>query len=410
MLPAAGSTPSSTPPPDAAILRAMDLLRCHEDAFLRALDTEVLACEPADDGHHVALADSILFPGGGGQPDDRGTIGDAQVIGVAERDGRVWYVTDRAVPTGPTRVEVDWARRFDYMQQHTAQHLLTALALRHFKLPTLAFHLNPERSDVVLDAPRLDAATIDALEARANEAIREAHPVQPRLIDPAELDTEGVRRRRLPPGHEGALRVVEIEGIDLNTCGGTHVSNTAQLQMIRLIGVDFQRGEARLHYLAGGRVLAAEREARARTEVLNRLLSGGPESHVESVERLLDQARADKQSQRALVAEIAGLLGAQLASGAATAALHREGADLAFLGAVAQAARAARSEQLVLLTAAPAGSAEGVFLLAGPPERVTACGPAVAEALAGRGGGRGDRYQGKATRLDRRDVAFARLA
>ncbi|MCA9558320.1 MAG: alanyl-tRNA editing protein, partial [Myxococcales bacterium] len=258
----------------------MKLLPCHADSYQRRLDTEVLACEPGPSGFRITLADTVLYPGGGGQPADGGTIGGARVLDVIEADAPT-YVVDAPVPVGPVAVEVDWARRFDHMQQHTAQHLITAIALRDLGLATTAFHLNPERSDVVLATPVVPPDVLADLSARVNAAIRAALPVRARLITEAELAE--VRFRRLPGEHDGTLRVVEIEGVDRNTCGGTHVANLAELQLISFIAQENRQGVTRLHWLAGGRALAALDAATAREAELVGLLRCAPAEHPAAV-------------------------------------------------------------------------------------------------------------------------------
>lgn len=380
----------------------MKLLTCHDDAYRRALETTVLACEPHGDHHAVELAESVLFPGGGGQPADHGTIGAARVLDAEEAGQRVRYIVDRPVEPGPATVTVDWARRFDHMQQHTAQHLVTSIAARALGWQTVAFHLNPERCDIVLsEVP--DAAGIHRLEALVNAAIREARPVRPRVVQPDELHAEGVRSRLLPAGHTGPLRVVEIEDYDLNTCAGTHVGNTAELQAVRFVGLDVQKGTGRLHWLAGGRLLADARRSQDRAEALTRALCRGPEEHLEVVEGLLAEVKGARKAVAAAEAELAVHLGRALAR-AESPALHREGGDLRLLGAIARAAAEVRGDRLMLLTA---GEPEGVFLLFGPGagER----GPAVAALLEGRGGGRGLRYQGKSAANHRRVDALGLL-
>lgn len=380
----------------------MKLLTCHADPYARALSTEVVACAPRGAAYAVELAESVLFPGGGGQPADHGTIGDARVLDGEEDGERIRYLVDRPVPLGPVETTVDWPRRFDHMQQHTAQHLITALAARELGWQTIAFHLNPERCDVVLSTVP-DPDGIARLEAMANAAIREARPVRPRIIEPDDMQSEGVRSRLLPAGHTGPLRVIEIEGIDLNTCAGTHVQSTAELQAIRFVGLDVQKGTGRLHYLAGGRVLADAAASQRRAEALTALLNRGPAEHAEVVDALLRDQKDARRAHKALEAELATHLGAALArTDAPAAALHRDAGDLALLGAIAQAAHAARPDLLMLLTA---GEPDGVFLLFGPG--AAEHGPAVADALSGRGGGRGPRFQGKAARLDRRAEAAA---
>ncbi len=382
----------------------MQLLPCHADSYRRHLTTEVRACTPEPDRpgiFRVELAETIFYPGGGGQPADQGRVGGLEVLEIIENEPTVVRLGGE-IPPGLTTLELDWARRFDLMQQHTAQHLITAIAQRDFGLATTAFHLNPERSDIVLATASVPADVLTRLAEHVNAAIRAAHPVTPRFVTEAELAS--IRFRRLPGEHEGLLRVIEIEGIDRNTCGGTHVANTAELQAIFFTEQENRQGVTRLHWLAGGRVLAALESGWARGGELTALLRCNPTEQVDAVARLLQQNRDFAKETKALSLEVAQALGEGLAAAPGpVATLHRASGDLAFLNAIARTALTRRPDLVLFLTARSEGTA-GAFLLAGPPERVTALGPAVAAALEGTGGGRGGLYQGKATRLDRHET------
>ncbi len=388
----------------------MKLLTCQRDAYLETLATEVLACTPGAAGWRVVLADTVLYPEGGGQPADRGTVGGVAVRDVLrEADGTVVHWLEAALPLGPVEVVVDWARRFDHMQQHTAQHLLTAIAHDQFGYATVAFHLSADRCDIELAVPSVAPAELMALQARANEAVRQARAVRVVEVAAGELAGLQVRTRGLPPGHEGPVRLVEIDGLDRNTCGGTHVRSTAEIQAIQLLGSERAHGVVRLFYLAGGRVLAALQTALERERALTALLTVGAGEQVAAVTRLVAEQRETERARRALAAEWAELVGrALVAAGAGPVVFHRADADLALLGSVAAAIQVADPERLALLTAGE--GAAGVFLLVGPAERVAALGPQVASLLEARGGGRGGRFQGKAARLERRAEAAHLLA
>lgn len=383
------------------------LLSCQLDAYAREVTTTVTGCTSIEDEFLVEVVDSVLYPGGGGQPEDFGTIGDARVVAHLEASTTGHrYRVDQAVPCGEITVRLDWARRFDHMQQHTAQHILSAVALARFGWTTLAFHLNPERSDLVLDGT-LTPADLAVLEEAANEVIRQRRPVRMRVIEREDMEAEGVRCRLLPSGHTGPLRVVEIEGVDLNTCGGTHVANTAELQVIRIVAHEHQKGQTRVHYLAGGRLLQDHRRAVTRARALNELLSCGPDGQVEGVQRALQRVWDAERETKHLKKELAeGLGGALQPDEHGIIAYHRPGADMAFLNAVGGAIQRARPDVVAFLTGGD-GAAAGPFLILGPAERVSSVGPKVAKLLEGRGGGKGGRFQGKASRLEHRAQALS---
>lgn len=383
------------------------LLACQLDSARREGPATVLECQPAEGGYDVVLDTVLLYPEGGGQPSDHGTVGGQAVLGLSKRpDGAVVHRLAAPV-SGEVQVQVDWARRFDHMVQHTGQHLLTAICQDRLGLATTAFHLGPERCDIELDAPALSEAQMSLIEEACNAVIREARPVTPRVVTRQDLDGLGVRTRGLPEGLEGPIRLIEILGLDLNTCGGTHVSSTAQLQALKLLHAERIRGGVRLHFLVGGRVLAALEASGRREAALTRILSQGAQGLVPAVEKLAEDARASSKALKALQLELALALGEALASRPeAVLTAHRDDADMGFLNSIAGVVLARRPDALVLLTA---GAVDGVFLLAGPEDRVKAAGGRVAEILEGRGGGARGRFQGKGARLDRRADAEAFL-
>ncbi|HEX9639015.1 MAG TPA: alanyl-tRNA editing protein [Acidobacteriota bacterium] len=388
----------------------MPLTAYQRDAYLRHCEARVVSCAAGGRGFEVVLDDTVLYPAGGGQPSDSGSVGGLQVVDVYRDAGRaIVHLLPAALDKGAVEVVLDWPRRYDHMQQHTAQHLITALAQQRFGAATTSFHLGSERSDIELDRGELGAAELEALERQVNAAIREARSVRCRWVEAEQLEAAGARSRGLPEGHQGAVRLVEIEGIDLNTCGGTHVASTAELQMVKLLGTERMRRGTRLFYLAGGRVLQAMSRWAEREQALTRLLSCGPEEQVAAVLKLSDAARAADKARQALLGEVAAAEAERLAATSETAAsLHRPDADLAVLQQIAAAALQSRPDLIVLLSCGdPSGAGE--FLLAGPPPRVAALAPRVGELLEGRGGGPPGRFQGKCRRLDRRGEAIALL-
>lgn len=378
-----------------------------EDPFKRQMATRVVACDEAEDGRFaVRLDETLFYPEGGGQPADHGRIDGAEVRDVQrDEDGRIIHLVDRSISAGEVDVSVDWDRRFDHMQQHTAQHLITAIAADEFGMETVSFHLGEEYSSIDLDVVSISRPKLRRMEARVNEEIRRARPVRFRFVTRREYDEMEVRSRGLPDDHEGRVRIIEIDDIDRNTCGGTHVTNTAQLQMVALIGTEHTRDRVRLSYLAGGRLLDRMQGCLRREERFNELLSCGRDEHVEAVERTIDEAQEASNRVTSYQEELAERLGDQLyQSGERVLALHREETDFQFLNAIQRAATSEDDERVVFLTGAPPGGVEeGIFVLSGPEALVDEVGDEVAELLDGRGGGPPGRYQGKASSISQRD-------
>jgi len=382
------------------------MLACQRDPTLRFLQTEVVSCTANGDAFEIVLADTILYPEGGGQPADHGRIGGARIRDVQRVGGVVIHTANRRVELGPTRVEVDWSRRFDHMQQHTAQHLLTAVAQDRYGWATTSFHLYEDRCDIEVDVAAVGSSEILALEAAVNAEIRAARPVGMRVVDRTQFAELEVRTRGLPDDVE-QIRLVEIEGLDRNTCGGTHVRNTSQIGRIQLLGAEKLRGGTRLFFIAGDRIGTWLRRSMSREAALSRVLSSAPRDHLAAVEKILSDGKASNKAQRLIRGELASLLGNELArAGNDTLALHRADADMGFLNQVASAAVAIRPDVTLLLTA---GESAGVFLLVAPIDRLNNVKSEVLEILGGRGGGPPGRLQGRATRIDRRNDALAAL-
>ena len=378
----------------------------HQDACCRSVTASVVRCEPLEGGRHgVVLDRTVLFAEGGGQPSDRGQVGGQEVLELRRQGEEVMHVLGASV-SGRVEVRLDWARRHDHMQQHTAQHLLTAVAQDRLGYQTTAFHLGRRRSDIELDCPDLSPAQLAELEQVCNEHIRQALTVETVWVDPGDLEGLEVRTRGLPEGHTGKVRLVCIDGVDTNTCGGTHVANTAELQAIKLLATERLRGGTRLFYMAGGRVLSWIEGALARQRALSDVLSCGPEDHQASVQRLQDEARTQRRQIKAASEDLTELWARDLAAGQGVASLHRPDGDMAFLRGVGGALHRRCPDRWALLTA---GQREGVFLLVGPEAGVMERGPEVAGVLEGKGGGARGIFQGKARRLDRRDRALELL-
>jgi misacylated tRNA(Ala) deacylase len=390
-----------------------DLVSCQRDARLQSLMVDIVRCDAVDGAYELVLSDTVLYPEGGGQPADHGSIegpdgSRAQVVDVQWRDGVVVHRATGSVGTGRVRVTVDWPRRFDHMRQHSAQHLITATALARHGAATVGFHLGAERSTIDLDR-ELDPTALADIEDAVNKVIVDDVPVHVRVgSSPAEAAALGARSRAIRAGWEGPIRLVEIEGIDLNTCGGTHVARMGELGLVCLVDAERYKGGTRVHFVAGDRVRSALAAGARRERDLSSALSCHPADHAEAVERLRADARESHRAARAARRELHALLGSDAARQPDPVLVQRPEADLASLSEIARALQDARPGATALLVGGP--SEDGVFLLVGPPERVRAVGPSVAAALGGRGGGPPGRYQGRGSTLSAAPTAVHLLS
>ena len=389
----------------------MTITAYETDAYLTELATEILQIGREGSFHFAVTADTILYPEGGGQPADRGTLVGSAVLDVQLLDGVIRHMLDEPLDLGPALMKLDWERRYDHMQQHTGQHLLTAVAADVFGWKTTAFHLGEQVSDVELDAPDLGAGDLRRLEEAVNSEILVGRAIRHRRVSREEFDGLLVRTRGLPDGHTGDVRLIEIEGVDLNTCGGTHLRSTAELGSLCLLGTERLRGGTRIFFVAGDRVRNRMAGHEARTARLRRVLDASDDTLVDEAGRREAQLRSLSKKLKGTLDKLAGFEADRLASdsqGLITA--HWEDRDMPFLQAVARGLVIDAPKALALLTAGK--DDDGVFLLTAGPDSgldVSQVGPALAEMLGGRGGGRGSIFQGKATRLDRRKEALRLL-
>ena len=389
-----------------------DLSAFEREPYLTRLDATVLRTGVAEGRPYAVLDDTILYPEGGGQPADHGRLGAVAVVDVQKREGEILHLCEAEVAPGPVAVTLDWARRFDHMQQHTGQHLLTAVAQDAFGWRTLSFHLGEAVADIELDTPLLTGADLERLEEAVAREIRAARPVTGRRVAPEDLPALKVRSRGLPEGFQGDVRLVEIEGVDLNTCGGTHLRSTAELEALKLLGTEQLRGGTRLFFVAGGRVRHRLGAAERRNAQLRTLMGTPDEGLAAAVEGKLDQLRGLERRLRALEEELAAGLAATLAARAGAFVDHHcEDKDAGFLQRAARELAQAAPGKTAFLTATQGG--QSFFVLGGGLEvtaDLAALGREVANRLGAKGGGSGRMFQGKAGSLEARAEVAAWLA
>ena len=379
---------------------------------LRFLSTSIVAVGDNGERPFAVLADTIFYPEGGGQPADRGKINGVAVLDVQKGEEGVRHFLTAPLTPGPAEVVLDWARRFDHMQQHTAQHLLSALAADRFGWPTTSFHLQPEICDIEVAAESITAADLEALEAAVAAEIRAARPVTARRVSVEEYASlPGVRSRGLPAGHRGDVRLVEIAGIDLATCGGTHLATTADIEAVKLLGTEKLRGGVRLYWLAGERVRERLAAHEARNATLRTLLGCSDAEFPELIATKLTQLKDAQRRERDLADRLADATAeALLARPEGVVDAHFDDLDAAFLSRVGRRFTAGTGSRLAFLTAS--GGKGGAFLLAKTaacPMDLKILGPEIAALLGGKGGGAGQTFQGQAPHLEGRPAVLARL-
>ncbi len=379
------------------------------------LEVEVVAVGEEDGRAWAELDDTILYPEGGGQPADHGRLmqgSDAvQVVDVQRAGDAVRHVLDAPAAVGPATLHLDWQRRFDHMQQHTAQHLLSAVAADRFGWSTTSFHLQDVVCDVELDSPVLSARQLAALEGAVAAEVRAGHPITTRRVEPEELAELAVRSRGLPEGHSGTVRLVEIAGLDLNTCGGTHLASTAEIECVKLLAAEAKRGGCLLRWVAGGRVRRRLGSWEERGAELRRVLDAGDDQLAEVAAGKLAQLKLADRRRRALEGRLAEAVAEALAARAEPVVeVHFDDADMGLAQQIARRFTRSSHPGLALVTASDEGGSYFVVAGGGGCERdVQSAGRRVAEALGARGGGSGALFQGKAESLAGRAGALESL-
>ncbi len=238
----------------------------YADSYLRTFDADVIERVIINGQPAVVLNRSAFYPEGGGQPSDRGLLNQTRVLDVIEResDGAVLHVLAEPLTSDRVVGTIEPARRFDLMQQHTGQHILSEAFIQTAKAMTVSFHLNPDPDDgaltIDLNTAKLSAAQIDRAEDKANQIVWENRPVTARFVTTEELAALPLRK---PPKVDTSIRVVEIQGFDWSACGGTHVARTGEVGLIKIVKVERRGNESRIEFRCGGRALSDYRRKHA---------------------------------------------------------------------------------------------------------------------------------------------------
>jgi alanyl-tRNA synthetase len=254
----------------------------YTDAYLRDFDATVV--DRAEDGRRVYLDRTAFYPTSGGQSHDTGTLGGQAVLDVVDEDERIAHLLAAPVDGNRVRGSVDWPRRFDHMQQHTGQHLLSAVLHELGGHATIGVHFGRQSSTLDLDATALEHGRLVEAEVRANEIVAENRAVEVSFEEPAQAT--GLRKAS---AREGTLRIVTIRDLDRSACGGTHVRLTGEIGPILIRKSERVKKNLRLEFLCGAR---AVRRARADLDLLARL-AGHFSAAADELPALVEAQRAE---------------------------------------------------------------------------------------------------------------------
>jgi alanyl-tRNA synthetase len=369
----------------------------YDDSMLQSFDAKVIACDTNAGRVEVVLDRTAFYPTSGGQPFDLGTLGVARVTDVLDRDdGTIVHVVSEEIPVGQRVMGViDWPRRFDHMQQHTGQHILSAVFDRLHGVRTESFHLGTDSSTIDL-AREVTPAEIAAAEDAASRVVWEDRAVVVRFADVEEAARLPLRKE---PTRQGPLRLIEVDDFDLSACGGTHVPRTGMIGVIAVAGWERFKGASRVTFVCGGRALRSHAALRDATMAASRLLSVAAAEVPAAIERLQSDLKQATRTVEQLREEVTKSRAEQLRARAETihglrVVLRREpGAEPAALKALAAAVVADAGTLAVLVgdgqpaSVVVARSTDVPFDAGAWMRRVTST-------FGGRGGGRPEQAQG----------------
>jgi alanyl-tRNA synthetase len=264
----------------------------YHDPYLTEFEAGIVKISP--DGCRIFLDQTAFYPSSGGQPNDFGSLGGQPVVDVLDDDEGIAHIVAAPLSAGNVAGKIDWERRYDHMQQHTGQHLLSAVLADLCGFQTLSFHMGSDVSTIELGTKDLTETQIDGTEKRANELARRATPVRITFEDADRV--EGLRKQS---ERSGTLRIVEIEGIDKSACGGTHVRSLSEVLPLQIRKLEKVRGNVRIEFVCGWR---ASRRAKQDFRILQDLARQSatpidklPEYVAAAIQRLSD---AEKERHR----------------------------------------------------------------------------------------------------------------
>ncbi len=376
------------------------------DSYLQTFDARLVSIGDAGGRPGVVLDRTAFYPTSGGQPFDTGTLGGARVLDVVEReDGAIVHLVEGEVEVSVSRIgdssieivtgHIDWSRRFEHMQQHTGQHVLSAAIDQVCGVRTESFHLGTASATIDL-ARELTLAEIADAEDLANAVVWEDRPVGIRFVDAEDSSALQLRKES---ARTGTLRIVDVEGFDVSACGGTHVARTGAIGIIAVSGWERLRGGTRLEFRCGVRALHRHRLLRDTVDAGSRLLSTASEDLPQGIERLQQDGRDLRRRVKDLESRLAGFEADAVAAHAADLHGFRvvaeavPDADMNAIKTIAQSVASRPGHVVVLLTAASPAS----VIVARAPNVPVDCGRVLKQLIAhfgGKGGGRPELAQG----------------
>lgn len=258
----------------------------YDSAYIKEFEAQVLSCQEGKKGWEITLSATAFYPEGGGQPADTGLLGNVRVTDVHEKDGQVVHYTDGPLPVGEmVRGVIDWDRRFQHMQEHSGEHLVSGLIHQRFGYDNVGFHMGTDEVTIDFNGV-LEWGDLMAIEEKANGMIWENLEISAVYPEKDELDAMEYRSKK---ELTGAVRIVSIPGGDVCACCGTHVECTGEIGLVKFLSMIHYKGGVRISLLCGKRAVEDYERKRDQVQKISVLLSARPGEISRAVEKLKDE-------------------------------------------------------------------------------------------------------------------------
>lgn len=363
----------------------MDTVKLYEQDAYRKTFSSIVEDSISEKGiFKVALRETAFYPEGGGQPADHGTLGDVKVLDVQERDGIIWHTVSEPLPKGASvDGRIDWERRYDYMQNHSGEHVVSGLICRTFGCSNVGFHMGSDVITMDFNTPMTWEQAME-IEGRANRAIEMQIPITasyPTAEELADLDYRSKKEL------SGRVRILTIEGCDTCACCGTHVRTTAEIRLVKILSLQNYKSGVRITMVGGNRALEDYRRKHDGISAVARMLSAKPEETAQAVERVLEENGRLRYEMAGMRKRIAQLQAQTIPEGTAACFLDEPLAPARELREIANAL-GERADNVMVM------GENGAYVIKSADSRARALQEALRETFTVQGGGSDQMVQG----------------
>lgn len=295
----------------------MSELLYYEAPYETSFTATVTKVEPAEQGWAVQLDRTLFYPEGGGQPSDIGWIDNIEVTRVEKQGSELWHYLVNKPEHEQVRGLIKWSHRFDYMQQHTGQHILSAVMYRRFGYNTVAVHQGDEYTTIEIDRGSISSEDISEIEYAAIELINRNLPLRTKWVKDSEVEEYDLRR---DPKVSGDIRLVLLDSYDAVACGGIHTGSTGEVKLVKHVNTEKIRGRVRLYWKIGDRAIADYEQKNRIIQTLIDWFSAQPPELLERVEGSLEELNEQRKRANYMESRVAGLTAHQLLDAAGSGA------------------------------------------------------------------------------------------